>query len=83
LTIDYLSLDTEGSEWEILRVFNFDIYTIRLITVEHNYFEGTGFPPLEKEKKDKIQKFLESRGFVLEKTIKADDWYFYDNPRNN
>ena len=35
--IDYLSIDTEGSELEILAAFPFDRWSVRLITVEHNY----------------------------------------------
>ena len=35
--IDYLSIDTEGSEFEILAAFPFDRWNIRLITVEHNH----------------------------------------------
>lgn len=35
--IDYLSIDTEGSEFEILNSFNFDEYDIKIITCEHNY----------------------------------------------
>ena len=37
--IEYLSLDTEGSEYEILKNFNFDKYIFGLIDVEHNYIE--------------------------------------------
>ena len=37
--IDYLSLDTEGSEYEILKNFNFNKYIFGLIDVEHNYVE--------------------------------------------
>jgi len=33
--IDYLSLDTEGSEYDILRTFDFKKYDISCITVEH------------------------------------------------
>lgn len=34
--IDYLSIDTEGSELEILSSFPFGMWNVRLITVEHN-----------------------------------------------
>ena len=34
--IDYLSLDVEGHEYEILKDFPFDEYKFRCITVEHN-----------------------------------------------
>ena len=35
--IDYLSMDTEGSEYAILKNFNFDKYKFKVITIEHNY----------------------------------------------
>lgn len=37
--IEYLSLDTEGSEYEILKPFDFSKYTFGLIDVEHNFYE--------------------------------------------
>ncbi len=35
-TIDYLSIDTEGSEWEILSTFDFQRWQVRLFSIEHN-----------------------------------------------
>ena len=35
--IDYLSIDTEGSEYEILKSHNFEKYSFKVITCEHNF----------------------------------------------
>ena len=35
--IDYLSIDTEGSEYEILESFDFSTYQFAILTVEHNH----------------------------------------------
>jgi FkbM family methyltransferase len=37
--IDYLSLDTEGSEYDILLSLDFNKYKFKLIDIEHNYIE--------------------------------------------
>jgi FkbM family methyltransferase len=70
--IDYMSVDTEGSEYEILKNFDFNEYQIDIITVEHNYFE---------EKRNLIKQLLEKNGFVrvLEEHSQWDDWYVQDN----
>ena len=65
--IDYLSIDTEGSEYEILKAFNFNEYDIRIITVEHNYTP----------QRQLIYDLLTSYGFKrkYEKISAWDDWY--------
>jgi len=70
--IEYLSIDTEGSEYEILSSFNFDAYDIRTITCEHN------FTP----EREKIYKLLTSKGFFRVQTNKSqwDDWYTKSKP---
>ena len=66
--IDYLSIDTEGSEYEILRSFDFAPRTIGVITVEHNY---------DHERRKRIHGLLSAQGFrrVLEHASAFDDWY--------
>lgn len=66
--IDYLSIDTEGSEFEILNSFNFDRFRFRIITCEHNF---TG--------REKIYDLLSSKGYkrVFENLSKCDDWYVF------
>jgi FkbM family methyltransferase len=63
--IDYLSIDTEGSEFEILSTFPFEEWTIMNITVEHN------FTPLRQAIKD----LLCSKGYQCHEAD-WDDWYF-------
>jgi FkbM family methyltransferase len=65
--IDYLSIDTEGSELEILRSFNFDEYRIRIITCEHNYTPA----------REQIHALLREHGYQrkFESLSKYDDWY--------
>jgi FkbM family methyltransferase len=65
--IDYLSIDTEGSEYEILSNFNFDKYKFKIITCEHNY------TPMRK----KIYNLLVSKGYQrkYEGFSRWDDWY--------
>ena len=38
--VDFLSIDTEGSEYEILSHFDFDQWNLRTIAVEHNGTEA-------------------------------------------
>lgn len=37
--IDYMSVDTEGSEYEILKNFDFKSFGPKIVTVEHNFTE--------------------------------------------
>ena len=66
-TIDYLSIDTEGSEFEILNSFDFEKYSFSVITCEHNYTPA----------REKIYELLTSKGYVrkYEELSLWDDWY--------
>lgn len=65
--IAYLSVDTEGSEFEILRTFNFDSYKFNFISVEHNY----------SNQRTLIHELLTSNGYqrIMAKYSEWDDWY--------
>ncbi|MGN3973921.1 FkbM family methyltransferase [Tsuneonella sp. SYSU-LHT278] len=65
--IDYLSIDTEGSEYAILSAFDFERYRFGAITVEHN------FTPY----REKLHALLTAHGYrrTLEDLSQFDDWY--------
>lgn len=64
--IEYLSLDTEGSEYDILRTFPFEEYRFGLIHLEHNYVEP---------RRQQIRDLLISNGYVFSGENNVDDCY--------
>lgn len=66
LIIDYLSLDTEGSEFEILKSVDFNKYIFGLIDVEHNWVEP---------KRQQIKDLLLSNGYDYIRENRFDDCY--------
>lgn len=64
--IDFLSLDTEGSEVEILRGIDFSRYTFGMICVEHNQNEAV---------RKEVADILLSQGYELYEAILLDDLY--------
>ena len=65
-TVDYLSIDTEGSELEVLKGIDWDRVHINIIDVEHND---------EKEKLNKIIQLLLQKGFVIDQYMKQDVFF--------
>ena len=63
----YISIDTEGSEYEILKSFNLDTYRPKLFTIEHNFTKN----------ESKIDELLISNGYVriFRKLTVFDAWY--------
>lgn len=69
--ISYLSVDTEGSEYEILEHFDFSKYSFNFISVEHNYGVNRG----------NLKALLEGNGYsqVLQRYSEFDDWFIHDS----
>lgn len=65
--IDYISIDTEGSEFEILSTFDFRKYSVKIWTIEHNWSEN----------RSKIENLLKESGYrrVFSNLSQVDDWY--------
>jgi FkbM family methyltransferase len=65
--VDFLSIDTEGSEFAILEAFDFNSFTFGAIFVEHNFTEN----------RENIHSLLTTNGYkrVFSTFSKWDDWY--------
>jgi FkbM family methyltransferase len=59
--VDYCSIDTEGSEFNIIKSIDFDKANIKIFSIENNYGDT------------QIQNYLESKGYILYKKIQWDD----------
>jgi FkbM family methyltransferase len=68
--IDYLSIDTEGSELRILESFDFSKHRFRVVTCEHNHGENRA----------KIADLLRRNGYrrVFETVSRFDDWFVHE-----
>lgn len=66
--IDYISIDTEGSELEIIESFPFDRWDVKMLTIEHNY----------SIQREKIHSIMQSFGY---RRIEAqwDDWFIKED----
>jgi FkbM family methyltransferase len=72
--IEFLSVDTEGSEFEILNAFDFSKHTFGAICVEHNYLEN----------RPKVKQLLEANGYrqVYPEVSEFDDWFVFKTNQN-
>jgi len=73
--IDYISLDVEGAEYDILTKFPFEEYEVILWTIEHNSHLDEG------ELKAKIRGIMTNNGYAIVpesisgRILKFEDWY--------
>jgi len=65
--INYLSIDTEGTEFKILSALDWDSYSFDVITCEHNY----------SPQREDIFKLLTTKGYkrIYESLSQYEDWY--------
>jgi len=65
--IDYMSVDTEGSELEILERFDFGAYRVELFSIEHNHTENEA----------KIDRLMAQKGYErrFPEFSQWDGWY--------
>jgi FkbM family methyltransferase len=72
---EYLSIDTEGSEFEILNSLDFSRFKPKIITIEHNF---------DKIKRNNIYYLLSNQGYIreFENFSKYDDWYYHPSLTN-
>ena len=65
---DYLSIDTEGSEYDIIKNLDLNAYNPKIITIEHNF---------QVEKRKNIFNFLSEHKYkrIFNEISKVDDWY--------
>jgi hypothetical protein len=65
--IDYISLDTEGSEYNILKTFNFSKYNVKCFTIEYG----------NEENRQQIFELLSINGYtkVDDEYTGQEDWY--------
>ncbi len=70
--ISYISIDTEGSELDIIKSFNLQKRAVKIITVEHNY---------HKKNRNSIYNLLTKHGYkrVFKNISLFDDWYIRDD----
>ena len=70
--INYISVDTEGSEYKILKNFNFKKYEVEVFTIEHNFIES---------KRNNIFELMSANNYVraFQKISQWDDWYIKKN----
>jgi FkbM family methyltransferase len=69
--IDLLSIDTEGTEFEIIQNFPFNLYNFHLIVIEHNF----------RQDRDQIFNLLTANGYqrIMKSATRQDDFYVSAN----
>lgn len=64
---DFISIDTEGTELDVISTFPFDNVTCDLFVIENNYAD------------ESIRDFMKENGYKLDKRYKINDFYVRDD----
>lgn len=70
--MDYLSIDTEGSELKVLKGIDWSVYSFAIITVEHAFQEPS---------RSEIQQLLLSKGYRYIGELRFDDVYSHSSTK--
>ena len=68
--IDFITIDTEGTELEVLKGLDLDYWNIDLLVVENNYNDSD------------IEQYLKSCGYIKDARWKINDFYIKDMGKN-
>ena len=68
--IDFISIDTEGNELDIVKSIDFKRISVRVLVVENNYND------------EKLARFLNNKNFVLIASLATDEVYIQKNEFN-
>ena len=68
--IDYMNLDVEGAEVDVLRGLSLDRYQFGSLTIEHNY---------DTANRERIHQILAAKGYVRVRSWEVDDWYVHSS----
>jgi FkbM family methyltransferase len=68
--IDYISIDTEGNELNILKNYNFKEYIVKIFSIEHNFNIFNRNKIFNIMKKNNYKRILKNISFM-------DDWYIH------
>jgi FkbM family methyltransferase len=61
--IDFISIDTEGTELDVLKSFDVNNYNIKLLVVENNFNDSD------------IELYLNTKGWIKDKRVEVNDFY--------
>lgn len=65
--VDFVSIDTEGTELDVLKGFNLNFFDVFLLVIENNYEDP------------EIEEYLKERGYKKDRRYKINDFYIKDD----